>query len=64
MPFPVGVAVGGVIELIKLGVEILEAKNNGTLTQAEYDEKWARMQAHFKAADDAWLASKANQGQQ
>lgn len=63
MPFPIGVAVGGVIEMIKLGAEILEARNNGTLTQEEFDEKWGRMQAVFKANDDAWLASKQAQGQ-
>lgn len=63
MAFPIGIAIGGVIEAIKLGMEIVEARNNDTLTQAEFDAKWAAMQAKFKAADDAWVASKKARGQ-
>ena len=63
MAFPVGAAITGVIELMKVGMDIIEARNNGTLTQEEFDAKWARMQNTFKANDDAWLASKASQGQ-
>jgi hypothetical protein len=63
MPFPIGVAVTGVIELMKIGMEIIEARNNNTLTQAEFEAQWAKMQSTFKTNDDAWLASKESQGQ-
>ena len=63
MAFPIGVAITGVIEMMKVGMEIIEARNNGTLTQEEFDAKWARMQETFRTNDDAWQASKAAQGQ-
>lgn len=63
MAFPIGVAIGGVIEMIKLGTNILEKYNNGTLTQEEFDQEWAEMQSRFKAADDRWIESKQSQGQ-
>lgn len=63
MAFPFAIAIGGVIELIKIGTNILEKQNNGTLTQAEFDAEWAKMQANLKNANDKWEASKRQRGQ-
>lgn len=62
MAFPFAIAIGGVIELIKIGTDIIEKQNNGTLTQAEFNADWAKMQARLKAANDKWEASKRSQG--
>lgn len=63
MAFPIGIAITGVIELMKVGMDLIDKHNNGDLTQAEFDAQWAKMQATFKKNDDAWLASKARKGQ-
>lgn len=58
MAFPVSAAVAGAIELIKLGSQFLETWNNNPDDQAELEKLWAAMQTRYKAASDAWEASK------
>lgn len=63
MAFPFALAIPAIMEIVKIGQSILDKRNNGTLTQEEFDAEWAKMQSTFRKNDDAWLASKDQQGQ-
>lgn len=55
---PVPIILAGATELVKLGLEIWEAHQNGA-TQEELNQKWADMQSSLRAADARWLAAGA-----
>lgn len=59
MPIPAAVALGiqALPEIIRLGQELWDSYQNGTLTQEEYNEKWAKMQGHVIAAEARWEAA-------
>lgn len=59
MPIPALVAVGiqALPEIIRLGQELWDSYQNGTLTQEEYNEKWAAMQSKVIAAEAKWDAA-------
>ena len=63
MAFPFAIGITAVMEIVKLGQSLIDKRNNGTLTQEEFDTQWEKMQSTFKKNDDAWLESKRQQGQ-
>jgi len=58
MPALIPVAVSGAIELVKLGIDLIDTWKNNPDDQAALDAKWAAMQSHYNAAKAAWEASK------
>lgn len=63
MAVPVALIVSSAIEAIKLGSQILETWQNNPEDQAEMERLWTQMQSRYKAASDAWEASKDANGQ-
>lgn len=51
-------AVAAALQLLPLITDIVTSWSKGG-TQEELDAKWAKMQEHLKAANDAWEASKS-----
>lgn len=60
MAFPVAVIAAGAMDLIKFGIDILEARDNGA-TQEELNERWQRNQPKIASAKALWEASKGPQ---
>ncbi len=58
MAVPVSVIIAGAIEAIRLGSEILETWQKNPADQAELEKRWLAMQGRYKAAGEAWEASK------
>lgn len=55
---PIETMITGTIELLRLGSQFLETWNKNPNDQAELEKLWAQMQTRYKAASDAWEASK------
>jgi len=51
------IALQSLPEILRLGQELWDSYNNGTMTQEEFNAKWGAMQSRVLAAEAKWEAA-------